>query len=133
MQIDAPRRRRRLVSLTPLIDVVFILLVFFMLASTFMDWRGFNVTAPAEDTVADEDADDPWVLEVGADRWVLEGEIVERGSLRDRMRALRAEDAERVLQVVIDDDAPVQRLVDALDAAERAGLHDVSIQRGGRP
>ncbi|MGM0412317.1 MAG: ExbD/TolR family protein [Pseudomonadota bacterium] len=31
--------RRRLISLTPLIDVVFILLVFFMLASTFMEWR----------------------------------------------------------------------------------------------
>ena len=40
MHIDsgAPPRRR-LISLTPLIDVVFILLVFFMLASSFMEWR----------------------------------------------------------------------------------------------
>ncbi len=34
--IAEPRRRRSLISLTPLIDVVFILLVFFMLASSFL-------------------------------------------------------------------------------------------------
>ncbi|MCP5152075.1 MAG: biopolymer transporter ExbD [Chromatiales bacterium] len=35
VRLPAPVRRRRIVSLTPLVDVVFILLVFFMLASTF--------------------------------------------------------------------------------------------------
>ena len=40
------RRRRPLISLTPLIDVVFILLVFFMLTSTFLDWRPIELNAP---------------------------------------------------------------------------------------
>lgn len=40
MHIDSGAHpKRRLISLTPLIDVVFILLVFFMLASSFMEWR----------------------------------------------------------------------------------------------
>jgi biopolymer transport protein ExbD len=43
-----PRKRRALVSLTPLIDVVFILLVFFMLVSQFADWRTIRLDAPAE-------------------------------------------------------------------------------------
>jgi len=34
-----PPRRKRLVSMTPLIDVVFILLLFFMLVSNFQQWR----------------------------------------------------------------------------------------------
>jgi biopolymer transport protein ExbD len=34
--------RRAVVSLTPLIDVVFILLVFFMLASSFVKWRAIH-------------------------------------------------------------------------------------------
>ncbi|OOC09384.1 ExbD/TolR family protein, partial [Thioalkalivibrio halophilus] len=38
-------RRRNLISLTPLIDVVFILLVFFMLASSFLDWRAVELEA----------------------------------------------------------------------------------------
>ncbi len=41
----APRARRPLISLTPLIDVVFILLVFFMLASSFLQWRVIDVSA----------------------------------------------------------------------------------------
>lgn len=40
IRLTGPRlRRRSLVSLTPLIDVVFILLIFFMLASNFFEWR----------------------------------------------------------------------------------------------
>src|SRR5690606_18422295 len=39
-------RRRSTISLTPLIDVVFILLVFFMLASSFLDWRAIDLRAP---------------------------------------------------------------------------------------
>ena len=35
-----PSRNNRLVSMTPLIDVVFILLLFFMLVSNFQQWRG---------------------------------------------------------------------------------------------
>ena len=37
---------RRMISLTPLIDVVFILLVFFMLASSFTDWRAITLDTP---------------------------------------------------------------------------------------
>ena len=38
-------RRRASIGLTPLIDVVFILLIFFMLASSFLDWRSIQVSA----------------------------------------------------------------------------------------
>ncbi len=39
MKITESSRQRSLISLTPLIDVVFILLVFFMLASSFVEWK----------------------------------------------------------------------------------------------
>jgi hypothetical protein len=42
-----PRRRRALISMTPLIDVVFILLIFFMLASSFLNWRSSGWILPA--------------------------------------------------------------------------------------
>lgn len=48
MHIDTGSHNPPRISLTPLIDVVFILLVFFMLATRFGDWRdlSLNVTAP---------------------------------------------------------------------------------------
>ncbi len=42
------RRRRALIGLTPLIDVVFILLVFFMLASSLQPYSSISLGAPAE-------------------------------------------------------------------------------------
>lgn len=47
MRIELPRSRKRFISLTPLINVVFILLVFFMLASNYLQWRSIELNAPA--------------------------------------------------------------------------------------
>jgi biopolymer transport protein ExbD len=46
MRFDAPAPHRRLISLTPLIDVVFILLVFFMLASSLIKWQAVEMGEP---------------------------------------------------------------------------------------
>lgn len=48
MHLKIYHPRRKLIGLTPLIDVVFILLVFFMLASSFLDWRAIALEAPAQ-------------------------------------------------------------------------------------
>lgn len=47
----APRRRRP-ISLTALIDVVFILLMFFMLTSTFSQWQALSLTSASADSHA---------------------------------------------------------------------------------
>ena len=44
MQIDLPVRRRHSISLTSLVDVVFILLFFFMLASSYQSWRSIDLS-----------------------------------------------------------------------------------------
>lgn len=44
MQIDMPLRRRHSISLTSLVDVVFILLFFFMLASSYQSWRSIDLS-----------------------------------------------------------------------------------------
>ena len=45
MRLGGRRRPRPSIGLTPLIDVVFILLVFFMLATSFLDWRTLRLDA----------------------------------------------------------------------------------------
>ena len=67
MQIPLARRRRVPSPLTSLIDVVFILLFFFMLASSYMDWRSLNMTLGGR---AESDAVqrlDAWGVQVYAD------------------------------------------------------------------
>ena len=66
-------RRRPLISLTPLIDVVFILLVFFMLASSFLDWRSIDLNAPAQ-AAAGPAIEGALLVEIHPDRLLLSGE-----------------------------------------------------------
>lgn len=54
MQFDIVPRQRRRVGLTPLVDVVFNLLLFFMLASSLVNWRGLELATGSE--VANADA-----------------------------------------------------------------------------
>lgn len=69
----APPRRRALISLTPLIDVVFILLVFFMLASSFMDWRSISMDAPAQSRGARDASATTLVIDVRPEGLRLDG------------------------------------------------------------
>ncbi len=130
MQLESTApRRRRLVSLTPLIDVVFILLVFFMLASTFTDWRSLQLAVPGEATTPDADAPAPLVVSVGMDSLRLDGEELSLDALAAGVGEAVAEEPERSVIVRPGDDVPLQRLVTVMERLHEAGGSRVSLQR----
>ncbi|MGF1553317.1 MAG: ExbD/TolR family protein [Paracoccaceae bacterium] len=127
----AARPRARL-GLTPLIDVVFILLVFFMLASRFTDWRAIELTtAGASGTAASYEGAMLVRVEAGA---VLFGG---RAIGLDRLEARLAERLAGVPdQRVLVQTAPgvaTQRLVDVLDRLDAAGVRDLALVPAGAP
>src|SRR5699024_6052841 len=60
MQIETLPRRKHSISLTPLIDVVFILLLFFVLATSFTDWR--QITLATGTTATQQQTENTSVL-----------------------------------------------------------------------
>jgi len=127
VRIEVPRRRPAGIRLTPLIDVVFILLVFFMLASSFMDWRAFELGLPPADASPDP-ASDPILVDVTADGGVeLAGESVPAATLAERVRTLRADDPGRPVLVRAAADAPVQATVHVLDRLHAGGIEAASL------
>lgn len=127
MRIDVPRRRPAGIRLTPLIDVVFILLVFFMLASSFLDWRAFELGLPPADATADPDTD-PIVVEVLADGGIeLAGKRVPATALAGRVTAMLDTEPERVVLVRAAPEAPVQATVDVFDQLHVGGIEAASL------
>ena len=127
MRIDVPRRRPAGIRLTPLIDVVFILLVFFMLASSFMDWRGFDLGLPPAEARSDPDSR-PIVVRVLADGgYRLGGMDVPPGALAERVRRAREGDGDRPVIVRAADAAPVQATISALDRLHAGGIEAASL------
>jgi biopolymer transport protein ExbD len=129
MQFGAQRPTGRLISLTPLIDVVFILLVFFMLASSFLDWRSINLSV-SSGVGAATSAQRAILINLRADGSVTVGtEPVATQMLRSVMTAKLAENNEQRVVIQSDSGVPLQRAVDTLDLVRTIGATDVSLSR----
>lgn len=122
-----PRRRAR-ISLTPLIDVVFILLIFFMLASSFLDERAIKLAAPAA-ALGGASLEGALLIELRRDGLRLAGE---RLVLPQLMARLAEHAARNPAQRVLIEPAPGVSLQDAvalLDRVAASGLSEVSFLR----
>jgi len=107
-------RKRRGASITSLIDVIFLLLLFFMLASTFSRQAEIELVSGAEGAVAPVGENVSVLrLEVTAQGLALEGQPVAAVGLVRAISA-QASAARTVLAVDPADDASTQRLVDTL-------------------
>jgi biopolymer transport protein ExbD len=127
VQIDVPRRRPAGIRLTPLIDVVFILLVFFMLASSFLDWRAFPLGLPPADATPDPDSS-PIVIHVEAGGGLrIDGSAVTPDALVTRIDAVRGDEPERAVVVQPAGDATVATTVEVLDRLRAASVAGVSL------
>ncbi len=105
-------RRRRRLSLTSLIDVIFLLLLFFMLTSTFSRFAEVELSAAAPAGAAAETR--PVFLRLSSDTVSVNGDAVEMAGLRD---ALAHEgDAVRPVLVSLAGGVSSQRLADLLGA-----------------
>lgn len=106
MRNVAPFKRRPL-SVTPLIDVIFLLLLFFMLSSTFSRFGEIELSqatgGPATEAVPTERV----FVQLGAERLVLNGTEVSLDALADEVQTGQ-------VLVSLDADATAQRLVDLL-------------------
>lgn len=99
--------RRRTISLTPLIDVVFLLLLFFMLTSTFSSFGEIELNQAAGGQAQADQPVQRAFVQLGMDRLVLNGGPVDMDGVADRI------DPGLVL-VNMDADVTAQRLVDLL-------------------
>ena len=132
MHIQRPLSRKRLVSLTPLIDVVFILLLFFMLASSFIEWRSIGLNVPAGGSAGSSDQES-LVIGVSRDgKLRLNGEAVTWEGLEARIRPVLARDAAQPFVVQPEAEVPLQRIVTVLDRLAAVGARNISLTREGR-
>ncbi len=127
---DEPIHKKRIVSLTPLIDVVFLLLIFFMLASSFLQTQSIAVLTPApnpEEVETDKHVVEVWVMTDGTLR--LDGEPIAPEGLSDGIRTNLGGDREAVVSILAEKGAAVQPLISAIEAARDGGAQSIGTSR----
>lgn len=133
LMLDTSRpRRRNPISLTPLIDVVFILLVFFMLASSFLDWRAVQLEAPAEAGGAGS-MEGAMLVEIRPDGLRIAGEAVTERDLRDRIGARVREEADTRVLVMPAPGVSMQDTVNVVEDLADVGARNLSVIRQTQP
>jgi biopolymer transport protein ExbD len=129
MQFGQPRPTGRLISLTPLIDVVFILLVFFMLASSFLDWHSVDLSV-SSGVGAESSAQNAILISLESDGSVSVGSTpIALQTLRSVMTEKLADDREQRVVIRSDSGVPLQRAVETLDLVRAIGATNVSLSR----
>lgn len=122
LKADKPVHRRA-ISLTPLIDVVFILLLFFMLSSTFIQWRQIDVSAPTE---ASSDTKTQRILTLKSDQGLFSFDGLQYDSQNEAaVKALVLEDVEAVYVIKVEPGLRTQSMIDLVDALKQAGANNV--------
>ncbi len=126
--LTRPVRRRPVISLTPLIDVVFILLIFFMLASSFLDWRTVKLSAPAV-SAASSSMEGSLLVEIRTDGLRFGGETVSLDQLVERIQKGLSDSDRRVVLIRPDQGISLQQTVTVVDRLTAVGITNMSLIR----
>lgn len=126
--VERHRLRPRM-ELTALVDCVFLLLVFFLLTSTYSRQRQLDLSLqPLQGGEVVPPASAPVALEINAAGQIhLRGEVLTEAGLQAFLAQQAAADSTRKLSLIADQQAPAGRVLSVLDQARLAGLTEVNL------
>lgn len=115
------------INLTPMLDVVFIMLIFFIVTATFIKQTGIDVLRPEAMTALKKPTVSVLVaISEKGDIWI-DKKRVDPGTVRAEIERLHAENPKGGMVVQADKGAKYEKLKSVLDAARAAGLSEVAI------
>lgn len=129
--LRARRRSSPLIDLTPLIDVVFQLLIFFVLTSTFQDNPAFNVQLPKAENREQVQEPKAVVVSLNAEgAYELDGQVVDERELELRLCAAAQDPETTGVNIKADQATQHQYVVTVMDIAKTCGLQKLGILHG---
>ena len=127
MQFLDKKRRKVIINITSLIDVLFLLLIFFMISSTFIEQPGMKLELP-ETKSATTDKIKELILEINSDgSMILNQEAVTMDDLEQNFKKLIPSLEEKSLVLKADKTVPHGTVVKVMDLARLSGLEKIII------
>ena len=115
------------INLTPMLDVVFIMLIFFIVTASFIKEAGIQVTRPDAYT-ADKQENAAILVAISSnDEIWIDRREVEPKNLRTHIERLHAENPKGALVIQADEESTNEILVIVMEAAKQVGVANVAI------
>ncbi len=115
------------VNLTPMLDVVFIMLIFFIVTASFLREHAVDVYTPPAGVKSDANVDSITVHVLNTHGYTVNGRAVSRSGLSPYLHQLNAEYPEASFAILVQNASEVKDLVFAVDAARRLGVSPVPV------
>ena len=119
------------IDLTPMLDVVFIMLIFFIVVASFIKEAGIEVNRPDNNQSDPSDAQSILVRIESDDQIWMENRRVDARAVRANIQRLLASDPEQAVTIKVEKGAKANTVVDVADAAREAGAGAVNWASGG--
>jgi biopolymer transport protein ExbD len=116
------------IDLTPMLDVVFIMLIFFIVTATFVKEIGLDVNSPDKNqNIKDADKKSIVVRVTNRDRIMIRGRDVDFRAVRANIERLHAENPEAPVVIQPHPESTTNVMIHVMDSARLAGVYNVSI------
>lgn len=115
------------IAIVNLVDVIFILLIFFIMTTTFSKETGLDITKPSAGSATQLQKENI-LIGIGKEGTIhLDDRQVDLGMLQAVLRREMAEDAEKSAVIVADRNTDMGVVVDVMDECNLAGVRKVSV------
>jgi biopolymer transport protein ExbD len=115
------------VNLTPMLDVVFIMLIFFIVTASFVKESGIEISRPGASTATRKEKGNILIAITANDQIWMNRRQVDPRALRANIERMHAENPQGSVIVQADVSAKTGLLVKVMDAARAAGVKSVSL------
>jgi len=123
------RRQRLEVNMVPLVDVLTVLLFFFLVTMQFKNMSTLNITAPEIETAGQNDFREQTVIAVDNENQIfLNNEPVSREELEKAVKILSSMDKSITVLLVADEDTALKNVTMVMDICRENGLEKLRIQ-----
>jgi len=117
------------INITPMLDIVFIMLIFFIVTTSFVKEEGLEVSRPSSSPPKEVKQDKgPIIVKIDASSLIsVKGRILEPRAVEANLEREKAEKPTSPLIVAAHPEADTEALVTILDAAKAVGIDSVSV------
>ncbi len=126
------RRRKRLpedssIDITPMLDIVFIMLIFFIVTTTFIKETGVEVNRPNASTAVADERGNILIAITENNEIYIDKRLIDLRAVRANVERLKAENPEGSVIIQADKNSKTGLLVETMDQVRLAGVQNVSI------
>ncbi|KIM11728.1 MAG: biopolymer transporter ExbD [Sulfurovum sp. FS08-3] len=115
------------IDLSPLIDMVFILLIFFMVTTTFVKDMKLDINRPAASSASRSDTKVVRVYIDSSSEIYIDNQPVKLWAIQSKVRDLLRTTTDKSVLVVTDTNIPVDVLINVVDECRMSGAKDVAV------